>query len=59
MDVSMDYNIISLVGVFIVMLIIGSILNILLKTTSKLNWMMLLAFSMFFSIIFTALLNSN
>ena len=55
----MDYNFMSLVGVFIVMLIIGSILNILLKTTSKLNWMMLLAFSMFFSILFTAILNSN
>ncbi|WP_166669568.1 hypothetical protein [Paenisporosarcina antarctica] len=53
----MDYNFISLVGVFIVMLIIGSILNILLKTTSKINWMMTLIFSMFLSIVFTTLFN--
>ena len=55
----MDYNLITLVVVFFIMLIIGSMLNILFKTTSKINWIITLLLSIGLSIIFTALFNFN
>ncbi|MDG5472052.1 hypothetical protein P6709_09840 [Jeotgalibacillus sp. ET6] len=55
----MDFNSVSLIGVFLIMLAISSVLNILLKTTSKLNWIVTFLFCISFSVVFTALFNTN
>ncbi|MFB1082528.1 hypothetical protein [Jeotgalibacillus sp. JSM ZJ347] len=55
----MPYNVISIIGVFIVMMMIGGFLNIMLNTTARKHWMGLIFFSMIFSMVFTAMLNAG
>ncbi|MDZ5712710.1 hypothetical protein [Jeotgalibacillus haloalkalitolerans] len=49
----MDSSLIAILVFFVVMMIISSSVNILLKTTSKMDWVVTLLVSLGFSIVFT------
>ncbi|WP_166786796.1 hypothetical protein [Jeotgalibacillus salarius] len=55
----MPFDLVAIIFTFVVMFLIGSILNILLKTTSKLDWSMTLLISLGLAIVFVGILNSN
>ncbi|MBM7578082.1 hypothetical protein JOD21_000739 [Jeotgalibacillus terrae] len=55
----MSYSAVALILTFVVMFLIGASLNILLKTTSKLDWGMTLLISMGVSIVFVGIFESN
>ncbi|KIL51650.1 hypothetical protein KP77_11620 [Jeotgalibacillus alimentarius] len=55
----MSFSANPLIFTFVVMFLIGASLNILLKTTSKLDWGMTLLISMGFSAVLVGIFESN